>query len=211
MTDISIVARRMVKELKEDFGVEVYITTIKYADDTTGLVSAKTEAVDALLKAFGDFYSANGLKLKFHVLVVRPHQKIADITCTGQAEVQQLRLLGLFIDNKVKSTGHTKIICGRLTSKLQHLEALKAKASFTTLKEVTVSLIHSAIEHGALYDSTKKPGTHTEEIKLNYEDAPRSRLGHKLCWHDVHVGVVECCQHETLVPDPHFQEVPEQA
>ena len=154
MTDISVVARRVVRELKEDFGVEVYINTIEYADDTTGLVSAKTEgelqlAVDALLKAFGDFYSANGLKLnekKCNVLVVRPHQKIADIYCAGQPEVQQLRLLGLFIDNKLEYTGHTKIVCGRLKGKLQHLEALKAKASFATLKEVTVALIHSTIE-----------------------------------------------------------------
>ena len=154
MTDIGVVARRVVKELKEDWGIEVYINTIEYADDTTGLIGAKTEgelqfAVDALLKAFGDFYSANGLKLnekKCNVLVVRPHEKIADIYCAGQAEVKQLRLLGLFIDNKLEYTGHTKIVCGRLAGKLQHLEALKAKASFATLKEVTVSLIHSTIE-----------------------------------------------------------------
>ena len=57
-----------------------------------------------------------------------------------------LRLLGLFIDNKLECDQHTKIICGRLVGKITHLEALKNKASFKTLKEVTMAHIHSTIE-----------------------------------------------------------------
>ena len=170
MTDISVVAKRVVKKLKEEQGIEVFISQIEYADDTTGLLGAKNEeelqiAVDALLEGFSQFYSANGLKLnqkKCHVLVVRPRKKVRDITCAGQVEVQKLRLLGLFIDNKLEYAGHTKVVCGRLTAKLLHLEALKSKASYSTLKEVTVSLIHSTIEFCAeLY-----MGPHQNQVKV---------------------------------------------
>ena len=66
----------------------MFITQIEYADDTTGLLSADNEsdlqlAVDALLKGFSDYYSANGLKLteaKCHVMVFIPKKKIMDIT-----------------------------------------------------------------------------------------------------------------------------------
>ena len=57
-----------------------------------------------------------------------------------------LQLLGLFIDNNLDYSRHTKIVCGRLIGKLNSLEALQNKASFKTLKEVTVSLIHSTKE-----------------------------------------------------------------
>ena len=153
MTDVSVVARRVMRRLVEQ-GVNVYITQIEYADDTTGLLAADNEqdlqlAVDALLKGFSDYYSANGLKLneaKCHVMVFRPKRKIANITVAGKAEEPMLRLLGLFIDNKLEYDQHTKIICGRLVGKLTHLEALKNKASFKTLKEVTTAHIHSTIE-----------------------------------------------------------------
>ena len=68
----------------------------------------------------------------------------------------------MFIDNKLEYTGHTKIVCGRLKGKLRHLEALKTKASFKTLKEVTVSLIHSTIEFCAeLY-----MGSHKNQVMI---------------------------------------------
>ena len=154
MTDISVVARRVKKKLLDEYNLESFITQIEYADDTTGIVACETErelqiAVDELLAGFGQFYSANGLKLnetKCHVLVVRPHKKYMTIKCAGQDEVSSLRLLGLFIDNKLTFEKHAKIVCGRLADKLRHLERLKPKVSFKTLKEVTTSLIHSTIE-----------------------------------------------------------------
>ena len=132
----------------------MFITQIEYADDTTGLLSACNEeelqiAVDALLEGFSRFYSANGLKLnegKCHVLVVRPHKKTRNITCAGQEEKVKIKLLGLHIDNKLTYEDHTDVVCGKITGKIKHLEALHGKASFNMLKEVTVSLIHSTIE-----------------------------------------------------------------
>ena len=165
MTDISVVATRVMKKLKEVYKIDAFITQIEYADDTTGIISCETErelqiAVDELLLGFSRFYSANGLKLnetKCHVLVVRPHKQYMVIKCAGQDEVQSLRLLGLFIDNKLTYENHTKIVCGRLKGKLTHLEKLKGRTSFKTLKEVTTSLIHSTIEFCAeIYLRTRK-------------------------------------------------------
>ena len=48
--------------------------------------------------------------------------------------------------NKLTYEAHTDVVCGKIAGKLKHLEALQGKASFKTLKEVTVSLIHSTIE-----------------------------------------------------------------
>ena len=154
MTDISIVAKRVTKYLKDFYKIDAFLTQIEYADDTTGIISCETErelqiAVDELLKGFGKFYSANGLKLnesKCHVLVVRSQKKTMTITCAGQNEEESLRLLGLFIDNKLQYDVHTRKIVGRLTDKIGSLENLKKKASFKTHKEVTVSLVHSTIE-----------------------------------------------------------------
>lgn len=154
MTDISVVTKRVMKKLREKYKMDVFITQIEYADDTTGIIACETErelqiAVDELLAGFSRFYSANGLKLnekKCNVLVIRPQARYMTIKCAGQDEVSSLRLLGLFIDNKLNYDVHTKVVCGRLKAKLEYLEKLKNKASFKTLKEVTKSLIHSTIE-----------------------------------------------------------------
>ena len=151
MTDISVVAKRVMKELKDKYNIEVFITQVEYADNTTGIIGAKNEhdLQHALLAGSSRFYSVNGLKLnesKCNVLVVRPHKKINDITCAGEVEVDRIRLLGLFIDNQLSYEGHTKIICAQILGKTKHLEAIKSKASFRTLKEVTVLLVHSTIE-----------------------------------------------------------------
>ena len=127
-------------------------------------------AADELLKGFNAFYEANGLKLneqKCNILVIRPHKKVNTITLAGQNEVECLRLLGLFIDNKLTYEQHTKIICGRLTAKIRALEKLKNKASYKTLKEVTVSLVHSTIEFCAeIYLRTLKNQIRVQK-KLN--------------------------------------------
>ena len=160
LTDISVVAKRVERKLREEYRIDAFVSQIEYADDTTGILACENErelqiAVDELLAAFGNFYSANGLKLnedKCHVLVVRPHLRYMTIKCAGKDEVSSLRLLGLFIDNKLQFDVHTKIVCGRLTAKINALEKLRSKASFKTRKEVTVSLIHSTIEFcGEIY------------------------------------------------------------
>ena len=165
MTDVSVVAKRVMKALEEDKNIKVFITQIEYADDCTGVVAADNEddlqvAVDDLLAGFSRFYGANGLKLnesKCNVLVMRPGKKVKTITLAGQDEVEVLRLLGLFIDNKLSYEAHTKIVCGRLSGKINALDRLHGKASFKTLKEATVSLVHSTIEFCAeLYLRTEK-------------------------------------------------------
>ena len=106
-------------------------------------------AVNKLLKGFSEFYAANGLKMnesKSNLLVFRPHKKKKTLTLAGQEEKENLRLLGLFIDNQLTYEHHAKIVCGRLAGKTQALGKLSNKASFKTHKEVTVSLIHSTIE-----------------------------------------------------------------
>ena len=154
MTDVAVVATRITKALEEEDDIKVFITQIEYADDCTGVVSADSEedlqvAVNKLLKGFSEFYSANGLKMnesKSNLLVFRPHKKKKTLTLAGKDEVENLRLLGLFIDNQLTYEYHTKIVCGRLAGKTQALGKLSNKASFKTHKEVTVSLIHSTIE-----------------------------------------------------------------
>ena len=175
MTDVSVVAKRVMKTLEEDRNIKVFVTQIEYADDCTGVVSADDEqdlqvAADELLRGFNAFYAANGLKLneqKCNILVIRPHKKVNTITLAGQNEVECLRLLGLFIDNKLTYEQHTKIVCGRLTAKIRALEKLKKKASYKTMKEVTVSLVHSTIEFCAeIYLRTLKNQTKVQK-KLN--------------------------------------------
>ena len=160
MTDISVVTRRVMKRLEEKYKIKAFLTQIEYADDTTGILSCETErelqiAVDELLAGFSRYYSANGLKLneeKCHILVVRPGIKTMTINCAGKDEEDELKLLGLYIDNKLSYEHHTDIICGRLVGKIKQLEKLSGRASFKTHKEVTVSLIHSSIEFcGEIY------------------------------------------------------------
>ena len=149
MTDIGVVAKRVSKYLKEHYRIDAFLTQIEYADDTTGIISCQNErelqiAVDELLKGFGKFYSANGLKLnesKCHVLVVRSEKKTMTIMCAGQDEEDKIKLLGLHIDNKLHYDDHTSVVCGKIIGKIKQLERLRGKASFKTHKEVTVSLI----------------------------------------------------------------------
>ena len=133
-------------------------------------------AVDALLAGFSRFYSVNGLKLnesKCNVMVVRPHVKVNNITCAGEVEVEKIKLLGLHINNKLSYEGHMKIIFGWILGKMKHLEALKAKASFRKLKEVTVLLLHSTIKFCAdLISHRIRP--HPKEAELSDADASRS-------------------------------------
>ena len=135
-------------------------------------------------------------------MVVRPHKKVKDITCAGQVEVDRIRLLGLFIDNQLTYEGHTKIICGRILGKMKHLEAIKSKASFRTLKEVTVSLVHSTIEFCAeLYLISHKNQVMVQKklnsvmrmlLSLDY-DASCTDMMNVLNWLNIHNMRAWCC------------------
>ena len=191
MTDVSVVTKRVQKRLQNLYRINSFMTQIKYADDTTGIISCETErelqiAVDELLAGFARFYSANGLKLnetKCHVLVVRPNKKTMTIKCAGQDEVESLRLLGLFIDNKLTYEQHTKIVCGRLTGKLNALEKLKGKASFNTMKEVTTSHVLSTIEFCA--EIYLRPRNNQSLIQKKLNSAMRLLLDEDM---DAHVA-----------------------
>ena len=61
MTDVSVVAKRVMKHLKEKKNIKVFIMQIECADDCTGVVPADNEddlqvAVDDLLAGFSRFY-----------------------------------------------------------------------------------------------------------------------------------------------------------
>ena len=111
------------------------------------------------------------------MLVIRPHKKVKTINLAGQNEVEVLRLLGLFIDNKLNYKVHAKIVCQTLNGKIIALDRLKHKASFKTLKEVTVSLIHSTIKFCAELYLRNEKNRKLGQKKLN--SSMRMLLGTK--------------------------------
>ena len=154
MTDVSVVAKRVMRKIREVDGKEVWCSQIEYADDCTPVIAADDErslqlGINEMLEGCSQFYSSNGLKLnegKCHILVFRPHWKVSDLHVAGKPEEQSVRLLGLFIDNKLNYKVHAGIVCGRIVGKLKALEKIKHKASFKTMKEVTESLVLSTID-----------------------------------------------------------------
>ena len=192
MTDIGVVAKRVVRKLKEVDNKDVWCSQIEYADDCTPVIAADDErtlqlGINEMLEGCSRFYSANGLKLnesKCHILVFRPHWKVSDLHVSGQPEMQSLRLLGLYIDNKLSYKTHTGIVCGRVVGKLKALEKIKRKASFKTLKEVTQSLILSTIYFcSELYlrlpenqSKTQKKLNSAMRLCLRYDDDYSVRL-----------------------------------
>ena len=154
MTDVSVVATRVKEKLITIDKIDIWVSQIEYADDCTPIMAADTEddlqaASDRMLAGYNSFYSANGLKLnesKCKLLVIRPGKKVKTLTCAGQDEVDHLRLLGLYIDNKLRYDIHTNIVRGRIKGKLEALEKVQGKASLKTMTECTVSFIHSSIE-----------------------------------------------------------------
>ena len=109
--------------------------------------------------------------------MIRPHKKVKTINLAGQNEVEVLRLLGLFIDNKLNYKVHAKIVCQTLNGKIIALDRLKHKASFKTLKEVTVSLIHSTIKFCAELYLRNEKNRKLGQKKLN--SSMRMLLGTK--------------------------------
>ena len=67
-------------------------------------------------------------EIKCNVLVISSHKKANMITQAGQNVV--LRLLELFINNKLLYETHTNVVCSRLNGKLIAQDGLRGKASF---------------------------------------------------------------------------------
>ena len=96
------------------------------------------------------------------------------LTCAGKDEVESLRLLGLYIDNKLTYKKHTEVIRGRLKAKIEALTKVQGKASLNTMKEVTVALVHSTIEFMAeLY---LRDASNQKRIQKMLNDAMRMLL-----------------------------------
>ena len=68
------------------------------------------------------------------------------LTCAGQDEVEEIKLLGLYIDNQLSYKHHTEVIRGRVLGKVEALEKVKGKASLKTMTECAVALVHSTID-----------------------------------------------------------------
>ena len=96
------------------------------------------------------------------------------LTCAGKDEVESLRLLGLYIDNKLTYKKHTEVIQGRLKAKIEALTKVQGKASLNMMKEVTVALVHSTIEFMAeLY---LRDASNQKRIQKMLNDAMRMLL-----------------------------------
>ena len=169
MACISVVAKRTVKRLKEEYniiGVEAF--TDEFADDATGILGAKTEsdlqmAVNVMLEEFLRYYSANGLALnvdKCHVLIHRVKAKTMDIFCGPPASVfgppteemkekKVLRLLGLMIDSDLTFKTHTQKVVGGCYAKLGAMKKLVGLLPLHELLRVVEALIISSVEWAA--------------------------------------------------------------
>ena len=106
------------------FWVEVW--TLKFADDTLGVLVARDEAelqlaVAIMMDLFTHYFNSMGMALnakKSELIIVTSTKKTLP---RGQEEAPYVRLLGLWIDSGYKFDVHTQKVCQKLRYKIANI------------------------------------------------------------------------------------------
>ena len=165
VSDISVVAKRTEKRMKEEHDAVVEAKTDEFADDASGILGADDEetlqkAVNIMLEEFLKYYSANGLCLnveKCALVVHRVKAKTMDLFCGPPAnmsgpptlemkEKAVVRLLGLWWDSELKFETHCQKVIGGCYEKLGAMRRLVGHLPLHEVIQVCEALIISSIE-----------------------------------------------------------------
>ena len=103
--------QKAVVEEKLDSPTDISTGSAEYADDVTGLVQARTEddfqkLTNIFMEQYQFYFGLCGLALNNSVVVFRPGKKTKTIAMVGQDEVEDIKLLGLSLDNTYSFAKH---------------------------------------------------------------------------------------------------------
>ena len=140
---------------------EVEANTLEFADDTSGVLSSKTEVelqtgINVMFSKFKLYFESMGMALnpsKCQLLVIRSRKKVNTLTLPGgQEEVRTVKLLGLHIDNNYRFQTHTQQVCNKLRFKLANLVRVRQYMEQEKFKRVMEALVLSVVDYaGILY------------------------------------------------------------
>ena len=103
--------QKAVVEEKLDSPTDISTGSAEYADNVTGLVQARTEddfqkLTNIFMEQYQFYFGLCGLALNISVVVFRPGKKTKTIAMVGQDEVEDIKLLGLSLDNTYSFAKH---------------------------------------------------------------------------------------------------------
>ena len=142
-----------INDLMFDFGDRTSVCN--YADDNTIFASAKslTEIKDRLemsLLSVSTWFANNGLQLnakKCQLIVLgKPRDYIFSINVGNSLlkECEEVKLLGIKLDNKLSFVAHTRVLCNKAHAKLRALQRISAYLSPGKRKVLANSFVFSA-------------------------------------------------------------------
>ena len=131
-------------------------TSIEFADDCSGLVSAKDEetlqtAVNVMMDQYERYFSASGLALnlkKSNLIVFRPKPKNLTLTMNDIDEVEQVKLLGITVKNDYSFKWHANDVKRRVNYKCSRLANVADKLTDKNLRIVAEAHCVSIIGYG---------------------------------------------------------------
>ena len=153
------------------------IKTVKYVDDTTlveiipkGQPSAMQEALDKVY----EWSHANNLyinpsktqELLIHFFKVKP--KVSELSINGEKieQVDNAKLLGIYISNKLDWEVHTQHIIAKASKRLYYLRQLKhAGTSSADLRKVYLSIVRPVLEYACTVWCTSLTNKQSAEIE----------------------------------------------
>lgn len=125
--------------------------SILYADDTTLIVTGKTEdeinlKSDAMMKSAEDWFTANS----FFINADKTEKISFSLRITNNKEQKPVKLLGLMLDCKLTWADHTKYVVNKLSRVCFLLRKLKDNISHNMLLNSYNSFFHSHLLYGCL-------------------------------------------------------------
>ena len=122
------------------YAAEVNLSSMKFADDVTGITVCNTEtqvqkSLEIMMDEYKQYFSAHGLRINVtkceHIVIGSPRRTV--ITVDGREEASKVKLLGLTFTKAYKFDDHVDNITEKMAKRNGQLTKLTKLADKQTL------------------------------------------------------------------------------
>ena len=183
LCDVSVVAERSMTRLGRDYGLDVLIRLIAYADDISAVVIGDTEAevqlaVEVVMEEFLEYFSSAGLSMnpeKSELVVFRRSRQGQELHVGGQSESTKCKLLGVVVEKGYGFESHTIQVAASVKSKVEKLSEVMKLLDYQRRKRITEAIVLSTVTYCLAIWGFRRKGRKRCQKSLNH--AVRMILG----------------------------------
>ena len=153
---------------------DVKLSSVKFADDVTGLTVFKTEdqvaiSLEIMMEEYDKYFSAHGLKINVAKCehIVMGARRTRKVVINGREEATEVKLLGLSFFNQYRFGKHVDNTAEKIARRNGQLSKLTSIADQDTMKMLANAVVMSTASYGVHVYASDVKHVNRIQVKLN--------------------------------------------